>query len=70
MTEYSDIIEVCDTENIDLRDIDRLLLNDAELDNVTSSDYATKNVPAVRETTGDEKLIYVDENGYEKVINL
>jgi hypothetical protein len=38
--------------------------------NAESSNYATSDVPAVRHTTGQEKIVYIDNKGYLSEIEL
>lgn len=66
---YSDVTDVLEQKGISWNDIDRIFLNEDAYDefhemDVESSNYSTNNVPAVRHTTGQEKIVYIDNKGY------
>lgn len=67
---YNRVLEAMVEHDLDWNDVDRIELKEetyAEFteragDKVTSN-YATNNAPAVRETQKEEKLVYVAPNG-------
>lgn len=79
-TTYTDIIETCSAEGITFEDIDHILVNEETLDvfrekmattnDVETSDYETISGPAVRETDGTEKIVYVAPDGTECSVEL
>lgn len=79
MVSYSDILDTCGEIGVELRDVDRLLLNAeayeefherTEGTNLSPSNYATTRAPAVRQVDGPEMLIYVNSDGYEVEVPL
>lgn len=80
MTTFSEIVEACTSEGITFEDIDHILVNEETLDgfrekmsttnDVETSDYETIGGPAVRETDGTEKLVYVARDGTERSVEL
>jgi len=79
MTSFKEIRQACDEEGISIREIDRFLLNADSADefyemvedtNIQVSHYATVEGPTVRTVDGPEKLVYVNERGYEVEVEL
>lgn len=73
---YDKVIEKIQENNLSWGDIDRILLNPDTYDEFRArasfdpSNYATTDNPAVRETTDEEQIVYVAENGMQVTINL
>lgn len=73
---YTKLREAIQENNLSWSEIDRILLNPENYREVQKnasfelSNYATNNSPAVRQTDGQEKLVYVAENGIEVTIIL
>lgn len=74
MTTFVDVINACAENGISVSDVDRILLNEEtisefqenmETTSTKTSDYATIGGPAVRETDGPEKIVWVDQLGVE-----
>lgn len=76
MTDYTRVIEKLNEHGLRWNDVDRILLNPdtyqdfKERASFTTSTYETNNAPAVRETTGQEAIVYVSNNGIEVTIEL
>lgn len=76
MSDYQDVVDKIQENNLSWSDIDRILLNPEtyeELQNRASfdaADHYTSNRPAVRETGGEEEIIYVAENGMEVTVKI
>lgn len=79
MTTYSDIVQVCNEENLSIADLDRVIITAETMENfrenipaetVEFGDYETVRGPAIRETDGQEKVVYVDEDGHEQEVLL
>lgn len=79
MTSFHDIVQACGEEGIAVSEVDRVLVSaetystfqdELETRDVETSNYQTIDGPAVRETTGEEKLVYIDESGREREITL
>ena len=74
---YQKVIDKLQENGLRWNDVDQIHLNPETYrdfrqrasDKVTSN-YATTDAPAVRETTGQEKIIYVSDNGMEITIKL
>ena len=72
---YSKVTDAIQEHGLDWNEIDRILLNEEAYEefhetNAESSNYATSDVPAVRHTTGQEKIVYIDSKGYLSEIEL
>jgi len=69
MSDYQNVIDTIQKHNLSWNEIDRILLNPdtyeqfKQRSSFDSSNYATNDKPAVRETTGQEKIVYVSEGG-------
>lgn len=69
MSDYQRVIDAIKTHNLSWKDIDRIELNPdtyeqfQERSSFDSSNYATNDNPAVRETMKQEKIVYVSEGG-------
>lgn len=69
MSDYQNVIDTIQQHNLSWNEIDRILLNPDTYEqfkqraSFDSSNYATNDKPAVRETTGQEKIVYVSEGG-------
>lgn len=76
MTDYQKVIDKLQENNLRWNDVDRILLNPDTYEefkarsSFESSNYATTDAPAVRETTGQECIKYVAENGMMVTIEL
>lgn len=76
MGDYDRVIDKLQEHNLSWREIDRILLNEdtyEELQRRASfdvTDHYTADTPAVRETTGQEKIVYVNKQGMEIIIEL
>lgn len=65
---YDRVVDAINEHDLSWNDIDRILLNEQAYNefcerNARSSNYATTDVPAVRETTGQEKIVYIGPDG-------
>jgi hypothetical protein len=73
---YQKVIDKIQENDLSWDEIDRILLNPEtyeefrERASFDTSNYSTTDKPAVRETTKQEQIIYVAENGMEVTINL
>lgn len=73
---YDKVRQAIQDNDLSWTEIDRILLNPdtyEELRQTASfelSDHATSNAPAVRETDGQEKIVYVSRNGIEVTIEV
>lgn len=73
---YSKVRDAIQENDLSWSEIDRILLNPdsyEELQEKASfdvTDHYTRNEPAVRETEGQEKIIYVSETGIEMTIEV
>lgn len=73
---YQRVIDKIQANDLAWDDIDRILLNSdtfAEFEERASfdvSDHYTNNKPAVRISSGQEKIVYVSKNGIEVTIEL
>ncbi len=69
MTAYQKVIDTIQENNLSWKDIDRIHLNPdtyeqfKERASFKTSNYATNDAPAVRETNGQECIKYVANNG-------
>lgn len=69
MSDYQNVIDKIQQHNLSWNEIDRILLNPdtyeqfRQRSSFDSSNYATNDKPAVRETEGQEKIVYVSEGG-------
>lgn len=73
---YQKLQDAIQDNNLSWSEIDRILLNPENYQELQDSasfdlaDYATSDAPAVRETTGQEQIIYVAGNGMQVTIEL
>ena len=73
---YQRVVDKIQENDLSWNDIDRILLNPDTYEEFQSrasfetSTYQTNDAPAVRETTKQEQIIYVAENGMQVTINL
>jgi hypothetical protein len=73
---YNKVRDAIQDNNLSWKEIDRILLNPdsyEELQNRASfdvSDHYTSGAPAVRETDGQEKIVYVSKSGVEMTIEV
>lgn len=76
MSDYQRVIDAIQTHNLSWQDIDRIELQAetyadfVERASFNTSNYATNDSPAVRETNGDEQIVYVSEDGSLVTISL
>ena len=69
MTDYQNVIDAIEKHNLSWKDIDRIELNPDTYEdfqaraNFKTSNYATNDSPAVRETQKQEKIVYVSDGG-------
>lgn len=76
MSNYQRVIDEIQRRNISWDEIDRIILNPDTYEEFQSrssfdtSNYATTNAPAIRETKGQEKIVYVAKNGMEVTVEL
>jgi hypothetical protein len=76
MSGYDAVLETIDEYDLSWGEIDRIELHPEtyqefqERASDSVSDHATSGHPAVRKTTGQQKLVYVSENGAEVVVDL
>ena len=76
MSNYQNVIDKIQENNLSWTDIDRILLNPEtfqefeERASFDVSDHYTSNAPAIRETDGEEQIIYVSKGGMEVTINV
>jgi hypothetical protein len=65
-----------ESQGMDWTDVDRILLNERAYEDfhrraeMSHANYATQDAPAVRLTSGDEKILFVNKAGYEEEILL
>jgi hypothetical protein len=72
---YEKVTEAIQEHGLSWNEIDRILLNEEAYEEfhetgAESSNYATTDTPAVRHTTGQEKIVYIDNKGYLNEIKL
>jgi len=72
---YSKVTDAIQEHGLSWNEIDRILLNEEAYKefherDARSSNYATTDAPAVRHTTGQEKIVYIDNKGYLSEIEL
>lgn len=73
---YSRVIEVINENGLSWREIDRIELRDDAYDEFKQrasfdpSNYSTTDKPAVRKTSGEERVIYVNKDGHEVTLTL
>lgn len=74
---YDRVLDALDEHGLDFTEVDRILLNEDAYDNFLGrvsgariSNRTTMEAPAVRLTEGQEKLVYVDDDGYPVEIEL
>ncbi len=60
MTTFYDIVEACYEEGITVADLDEILVSDKRY---ATFDEDIEPAPVVRETDGDEKVVYTDAAG-------
>ena len=76
MTDYQRVVDKIQENNLSWNEIDRILLNPdtyeqfKERASFDTSNYATSDKPAVRETQGQECIKYVSEGGMMVTIEL
>lgn len=76
MSNYQNVIDALQTHNLSWNELDRIELNPEtyeefqERASFPTSNYATDDSPAVRETVKEEKLVYVSEGGSLVTIEL
>lgn len=73
---YQRVIDALELHGLSWTDVDRIELREEAYDEFCDrasfdvSNYATDYRPAVRVTKRDERLVYVEEDGTEVVVNL
>jgi len=72
---YQKVRDAIQENGLNWNEIDRILLNEDAYEefhetNAGSSNYATTDEPAVRHTSGQEKIVYIDSKGYLSEIEL
>lgn len=81
MTTFTEIVDAAEEAGISLADVDTVYIDatsykdwQEKMEQVGSvaqtSDYATVEGPAVRQTDGQPRMVYVDEQGYEQAVEL
>jgi hypothetical protein len=76
MSDYQRVIDAIQDNSLSWQDIDRIELDTATYDEFVerssfeTSNHATSSQPAVRETAGQEKIVYVTNGGIEVTIEL
>ena len=75
MAGYKKVRDAINEHNLSWNEIDRILLNEEAYEEfhesgASSSNYATNDEPAVRHTSGQEKIVYIDSKGYLSEIEL
>lgn len=77
MAEYSDLVRVLQEQDLDLKDLDRILVS-AEtyedwldhMETAKTSNHRTENAPAIRKSWDEEYVVYVNEFGQEERYSL
>lgn len=70
------MVDKIQENNLSFNEIDRILLNPDSYEEMQErasfnvADHYTSDAPAVRETSGQEKIVYVSSNGIEVTIEL
>lgn len=73
---YDKVRDAIQSNDLSWSEIDQILLSPDNYDELQrrasfdTSDHSTRLAPAVRETAGQEKIIYVTENGIEVTIEI
>lgn len=77
MSKYDRVLDVLTEHDLSFMDMDRIVVDPETYDDLQErvengliSNYSTVRAPAVRVTTGQEYLLYVDEDGQEVKIEL
>lgn len=77
MSKYDRVLDVLEEHDLSFMDMDRIVVDpetyedlQQRVENGLISNYSTVRAPAVRVTTKNEYLLYVDEDGQEVKINL
>lgn len=76
MSDYQDVIDALHENDLNWGEIDRILLNPDTYEDFQdrasfkTSNYSTDDAPAVRETTGQEKIIHIRPNGVQVTIEI
>lgn len=73
---YSKVTDAIQDHGLSWNEIDRILLNEDAYEefheqyDAETTNWKTVNAPAIRETTEQEKIVYVDSSGYLQEIEL
>jgi hypothetical protein len=73
---YDRVVDKIQENNLSWSEIDRILLNEDTYEEMQKrasfdiADHYTSDRPAVRETDGQEKIVYVSKTGIEVTIEL
>lgn len=76
MSDYQRVIDAIQDNSLSWQDIERIELDATTYDDFVerssfeTSNHSTSAHPAVRETTGQEKIVYVTDGGIEVTIEL
>lgn len=77
MSEYQRVIDALQENDLSWTDVDQILLNPESYEDFmerasteVTANHRTGEAPAVRETTGQEKIVYVADNGMSITIEL
>jgi hypothetical protein len=74
---YDRVLNALDELDVSFMELDRIVVDadtyddlQQRIDGGNISNYSTVSAPAIRVTMGDEYLLYVDEHGQEKKVEL
>lgn len=77
MTDYEDVLNALERNNLHFSDVDRIELRQKAHDEWKErgdpskvADHHTRNTPSVRVTTKEERVVYVDSTGRERIVEL
>lgn len=76
MTGYKDVLDAMQEHDLSWDEIDRILLNPDTYDEMQErasfdiADHHTNDGTAVRETDGEEKIVYVSQTGVELEVGI
>lgn len=73
---YDNVVDTLDENSLSWNDVDRILLHEDNYftfhgqSHFDASNHSTTDVPAVRQTTRQEKIVHIDNDGRLKEIEL
>lgn len=77
---YTDVLATAHDHGVNVSDIDTILVNEETYEQFRSkveaessvevADYSTAATPAIRKTTGPERIVYVTESGEKREVEI